>query len=157
MIDVSTINADDFKSWFVRDFKYYIAEGKTAPSGLYDACDSVTDLDISKAFTEATINFNPGLFSDDASATMCFLYLAAFYLVNDLQTSSAGMGSSGLFPVNSRSIGGVSESYTIPEWMTKDPILSNFATNRYGQKYLSMIKPLLIGRATVYRGATTPF
>lgn len=154
MITVSDIVVDDFKDFFVRDFQYAIASGET--ESIY-TCekDYVMDSDITKAFAEATINFNEGLFGTDESLKITFLYLAAHYLVNDLQTAQQGAGSNGYFPVNSRSVGGVSESYSIPKWMIDDPILGLYATTRYGQKYISLIKPLLIGNVVVLEGATT--
>lgn len=154
MIAVSDITLDDFKSWFVRDFKYATPVGST---DRLDECDKdlVTDLDLTKAFTEATINFNPGLFSTDDQLKTSFLYLSAHYLVNDLQTSAEGATSVGYFTVASRSVGSVSESYDLPSWMKTDPNLSYYATTRYGQKYLSIIKPLLVGNVQVYQGATT--
>jgi hypothetical protein len=51
----------------------------------------------------------------------------------------------------------VSESYTIPTWVSEDPVLGAFATTRYGLKYISLLKPLLIGNVQVYEGATTPW
>lgn len=154
MIAVSDITLDDFKAWFSRDFSYATLYGLTAPSA--DAtCSDVSDLDITKAFTEATMNFNADLFGEDDALRMTFLYLAAHYLVNDLQTSEAGKNSAGFFPVSSRSVGSVSESYAIPEWVLRDPVLGSYMTTRYGQKYLSLIKPLLVGNVTVYQGGST--
>lgn len=154
MITVSEITVDDFKTWFHRDFSYYTPAGET--ESIADcASNYVTDYDITKAMTEASINFNVSLFSESAQLMTTFLYLSAHYLVNDIQTSGDGLRSSGQFPVSSRSVGSVSESYAVPEWMIKDPNLSFYSTTRYGQKYLSLIKPLLIGNVVVYTGATT--
>lgn len=156
MITVDDITLDDFKSWFTRDFNYATPVGETEST--FDCPkDYVTDSDITKAYTEAKMNFNPGLFGVDAELKMSFLYLAAHYLVYDLQSSAAGVNSTGYFPVNSRSVGSVSESYQIPDWMMRDPILGSFMTTRYGQKYLSLVKPLLIGNVQVYIGNTTPW
>ena len=150
---ISDITVDDFKTHFSRDFEYAIPIGMT--SSPYDCEQSyVTDLDINKAFSEATINFNEGLFGDDDTLKITFLYLSAHYLCNDLQSSMQGIGSAGQFPVNSRSVGGVSESYNLPDWIN-DPILGYFSTTRYGQKYVSLIKPLMIGNISVCEGATT--
>ena len=154
MIHTTDITVDDFKTWFTRDFSYSTPVGMTAPSASA-TCRDVTNNDITKGFIEATMNFNESLFSDDDSLKMCYVYLTAHYLVNDLQTASAGVNSAGQFPVNSRSAGPLSESYAIPEWMLRDPVLGSFMTTRYGQKYLSLIKPLLIGNVTVYTGSTT--
>lgn len=154
MILVSDITLDDFKSWFSRDFKYLTPVGSENP---LDECasDLVTDNDLTKAFTEAKCNFNPGLFSTDDQLKTTFLYLAAHYLVNDLQTAAEGTSSVGYFTVASRTVGSVSETYDLPSWMKTDPNLSYFTTTRYGQKYLSLIKPLLIGNVQVFQGATT--
>jgi len=154
MISVSDIVVDDFKDLFVRDFQYAIQSGAT--TSIYSCQkDYVMDADITRAFAEADVNFNESLFSTDASLKMTFLYLAAHYLVGDLKAAEQGSNSAGEFAVSSRSIGGVSESYAIPNWMLNDPVLGQFATTKYGQKYIALIKPLLIGNVVVYEGATT--
>lgn len=154
MITPQDITVDDFKTWFSRDFLYLTPVGSDIPR---PGCsnDYVRDTDITKAFTEAQQVFNPGLFATDEQLRVAYYYLVAFYLVNDLQTAAQGTGSTPYFMVNSRTVGGVSESYTIPDWLAKDPILSAFAMNRYGQKYISIIKPLLIGNVQIAYGWTT--
>jgi hypothetical protein len=156
MITVDDITKDDFKGWFVRDFKYATPIGATEPIESCP-CDYVTDNDIDKSFIEAKMLFNEGLFSNNEEFMTCFLYLSAHYLVYDLQTASQGVNSAGYFPVNSRSVGSVSESYTIPDWMASDPVLSPLMLTRYGQKYLSLIRPKIIGAVAVYSGSTTPW
>lgn len=154
MITANDITFDEFKGWFSRDFTYSIPYESTTPRP--DCCpEYVTDQDLNKAFIEAKVNFNDALFSDDDQLRTTFLYLAAHYLVNDLQTAVNGAGSTGFFPVASRSVGPISESYAMPAWVTNDPVLGSYTTTRYGQKYLSLIKPLMIGNVTVYQGATT--
>lgn len=154
MLKPQDITVLDFKTYFYRDFQYAQPVGAPAP---IPGCPEnyVMDADIQKAFGEAIINFNPYLFSYDDELRITYLYLAAHYLVNDLQTSSQGVNSNSYSPVNSRSVGSVSESYTLPDWMIQDPVLSNFSTTRYGLKYLSLIKPLCIGNTQVYLGWTT--
>lgn len=156
MITVSDIDVDDFKDFFVRDFDYAIQSGET--ESIY-SCQKeyVMDSDITKAFMEASANFNAGLFGTDDKLKIAYLYLTAHYLVNDLMAAKDQSGSSSQFPVSSRSIGAVSESYSIPEWILKDPILSYYSTTRYGMKYISIVKPLLIGNVQVYKGYTTPW
>ena len=154
MITVADIVVDDFKDLFVRDFQYAIQSGETV--SIYSCQkDYVMDADITRAFAEADINFNESLFGTDASLKLTFLYLAAHYLVNDLKAAEQGSRSAGEFPVSSRSIGGVSESYAIPNWILNDPVLGQFATTKYGMKYISLVKPLLIGNVVVYEGSTT--
>lgn len=148
MLDPADISVADFKAQFPRGFTY-VGTSTCANE------EQVRDDDITRALAEANINFNPALFSDDATLRMAFLYLSAHYLCNDLQTAMQGIGSTAQMPVNSRSVGGVSESYQVPEWVSRDPFLGYYATTRYGMKYLSIIKPLLIGACAVYQGATT--
>jgi hypothetical protein len=154
MMLVTDIELDDFKAWFTRDFAYQIPYGET--EALPDAsCDYVSDADLTKAFTLAIANFNPGLFSTDEQMKSVFFYLAAHFLVDDRKMAIDGLGSTAHYPVSSRSAGPISESYAIPEWILRDPNLGAYATTRYGQKYLALIKPYLIGNAVVYTGATT--
>jgi hypothetical protein len=156
MITVSDIEVDDFKDFFVRDFDYSIQSGQT--ESIYSCQKNyIMDSDITKSFREAKVHFNEGLFSTDDQLMIAFLYLSAHYLVNDLNTSKDQGGTVSQFPVSYRMIGAVSESYSIPEWVLKDPILSYYSTTRYGMKYISLVKPLLIGNVKVYKGYTTPW
>lgn len=156
MITVDEITVDDFKDHFVRDFDYAIPSGET--TSIYDCQKNyVMNADITKAFSEAKMNFNESLFDTDSSLKLTFLYLTAHYLVMDLQMSQQGPGSGSQFPVQSRSVGPVSESYSIPDWISKDPMWSVFATTRYGMKYISLVRPLLVGNVFAYQGASTPW
>lgn len=135
---------DDFKTYFSRDFVF-----SSSP------VVGVTDADLERAFSEATINFNVSLFDAPADQT-AFFYLAAHCLCVALQTAVQGKSSVPFFPVASRSVGAVLESYSIPDWVAKNPTLSGFSTTRYGQTYLQMLYPRTVGRVAVYAGATTP-
>jgi hypothetical protein len=121
-----------------------------------DECNFVTDSDITNAFSEAQIVLNQGLFTSDDNAKLGYLYLTAHYLTLDLRAASKGINSNGSFNVSSRSVGSVSESYGLPEWITKDPILGYFALTDYGRKYLSMVMPSMIGNVFSVEGATRP-
>jgi len=114
----------------------------------------VSDLDITNAYAEACITFNDALFDDNADIILGYLYLAAHYLVNDLNAGGQSGTQAGL--VNSRSVGNVSESYSIPQWQLDDPILGFYAGSSYGRKYLNMILPRLTGNITTVKGCTTP-
>lgn len=155
-ITAADITVDDFKTFFVRDFDYAIAAGQT--TSIYSCqTDHVMDADITRAFTEAKSCFNDCIWDTDDNLKTAFLYLAAHNLVYDLQTSIQGASASASYAVNSKSVGPVSESYAIPEWMLQDPILGPYATTRYGQKYIALLKPLLIGNVVVHHGHTTPW
>jgi len=113
----------------------------------------VSDLDITNAYAEACGSFNDALFDDSSDMILGYLYLTAHYLVNDLNAGGQSDTQAGL--VNSRSVGNVSESYTIAEWMI-DPILGFYAKSSYGRKYVNMILPRLTGNIVTVEGATTP-
>ena len=110
------------------------------------------DEDITNAFNEAVVNFNENLFKDNDTKKLIFLYLTAYYLTVDFMNAQGG-SYKGL--TQSKSVGSVSESYAIPQWMLNSPLLSMYCSNGYGLKYLSLIKPYLIGNIFVARGATT--
>ena len=150
MLKSTEITIADFKSHFTRDFKYATNYPNACPD------DFVTDADLTKAFNEALANFNDGLFDDDTSLEVAFLLLAAHYLSWDLQSAGQGAASTGVFPVVSRTVGSVSETYNVPLWLQHDPVLSSYATTRYGLKYIAIIKPLMVGGVAVYAGMTTP-
>ena len=121
-----------------------------------DSADNyISDADIERAFSEAKVNFNPEFFEDDATAEMGFYYLAAHYLVIDLNNAmgSLTLGFKGL--TQSKSVGSVSESYGIPQWVMSDPLLGQFAQTGYGRKYLSLIMPFLVGNIILVQGKTT--
>ncbi len=138
----------DFKSFFNRDFNYAPA---SAPNDLNYVCDS----DITKAINLAFQNFNPSLFGTDAQVTNVFMYLVAFYLVYNIQTSTKGLYSQSKFPISSSSVGGVAVTYELPERYAKDPTLSLFTQNGYGMLYLSFALPQTVGNVGVLNGTTT--
>jgi len=143
-MDLSTITVSDFKALFVRDFTY----GATS--------DKIMDADISRAFSEAKANFNQSLFSDDDILKLAYLYLTAHYMVLDLRTSMSGIAGGGEFSVASKSAGSISESYAIPAAYIDNPLLSYFAKTGYGQKYLSIVMPRLVGNIGAVGGWTNP-
>lgn len=116
----------------------------------------VLDSDIINAFAEAMVVLNQGLYGPDSTIRMAYLYLTAHFLVNDLKTSAQGIASTGNYPVSARTVGSVSESYSIPEAYLEDPILSFYTKSGYGLKYLNMTLPNTVGNIGVVYGATQP-
>lgn len=110
------------------------------------------DSDILEAFEEAKVNFNESLFPDDATALKVFLFLAAHYLTIDFN-NALGINQIGI--VTSKSVGSVSEGYSIPSWLLNNPTLSMYATTGYGIKYASLIKPYITGNVFIVSGRTT--
>ena len=110
------------------------------------------DNDILEAIGEARVNFNEGLFPDEATAKLVFLFLVAHYLTVDFNIA-LGVNQIGI--TTSKSVGSVSEGYTIPQWILSNPALSMYATTGYGIKYCSLIKPYLVGNVFIVKGGIT--
>lgn len=118
----------------------------------------VLDSDIEKAYFQARQFFNNNLFDDETELLSYICYLIAHYLVIDIQMSQEGVNSTGYYIPNHTTVGDVSESYSNPTNSQGDSfILYQLNQTRYGQKYLSLISPLLVGHFNSVRGTTTPF
>lgn len=176
------VTVDEFKALFTRDFPYlpeweygkayfvddivYVAPNfyqalanttEQPPSDnwqLYkdNVFNYISDNDISRAFAEAKINFNPQLFTCEARSMM-FCYLAAHYLVIDLNNAQNPLALGFMGFTQSKHVGSVSESYGIPQWMLNNSKLSLYAQTGYGRKYLSLIQPYLTGNLICTPGA----
>lgn len=116
------------------------------------ALNYTTDNDILEAYGEAKINFNESLFPDETTALKVFLFLAAHYLTVDFQNA---LGGTNIGITTSKSVGSVSEGYTIPPWINENPGLSIYTSTGYGLKYCSLIRPYLVGNIILFRGQTT--
>lgn len=121
-----------------------------------DADNYILDDDITQAFVEAGSLLNQGLFNSDGMIKNGFLYLAAHFLANNIKTALAGVQSAAGQPVNSRTVGSMTESYTIPQAYIDDPVLAAYTTTGYGMKYLSLVLPALRGNIGVVAGWTNP-
>lgn len=118
----------------------------------------VLDSDIEKAYFQAKQFFNNNLFDNENDLLSYICYLIAHYLVIDLQMSQEGVNSTGYYIPNHTTVGDVSESYSNPTNSQGDSfILYQLNQTRYGQKYLSLISPLLVGHFNSVKGTTTPF
>lgn len=116
----------------------------------------VTDKDIEKAWQEATVSFNLDLCGCDENAKIIFFYLVAFYLAYDLQLAAGGAYGQVVFPATSVSVGSVAESYYVPQAYLENPILSFYARNGFGLKYLNMVYPKLLGNVRAVGGWSLP-
>lgn len=108
------------------------------------------DSDILNAVAEANVNFNKGLFPDEATAKLVFMYLVAHYLTIDF-LNAQGTSYAGI--MTSRSVGSVSESYSIPQWILNNSGLAPYSTTGYGLKYCSLIRPYLVGNFFIVKGS----
>ncbi len=145
----------NFKNQFVRDFVY--------GPGL----DTVTDKDIQNALNSASSVFNPGLFSTEAigvapdltsEAMISYLNASAHFLVTSLQAAGGlgkkgrGVYSQGEGMMSSKSVGGVSASFSWPSVITDSPILFQFSKTTYGQSYLQVLMTKLVGNVGAVLG-----
>jgi hypothetical protein len=135
------ITVEQFKTYFDRNFTF----GPTLPD--------VRDQDVQKAIDEAATVFNPDLYDVEADRDLAELYLSAHFLQNDLDAAE-GEGQAQLLQ-QSRSVGSVSESMAIPDWMLQSDY-SFYTTTYYGQKFLTITKPYLDGAVFSVGGATLP-
>lgn len=121
-----------------------------------DSVDNyIQDSDIMRAFKEAKVNFNAGLFSDEETIKMVFLYLSAHYLVIDLNNAMNPLGMGFMGFTQSKSVGSVSQSFALPDFVTRNAALSQYMQTGYGAKYVSLIYPYLIGNVVLIKGRTT--
>lgn len=155
-IPPATLN--DFKKRFARDFKY-----GSGP-------DTVMDSDIANAMQDALLVFNPGLFSV-ADGWLGFLYIVAHYVrinieaAGGLALQNEGLGTENQAEqvLSGAGISGVSKNYVEPpDWVKRIPILQQFWLTTYGQKYVAMVQPKLVGNVGAvmgpsdFIGGTTP-
>ena len=138
------ITIDEFKEFFSKDFEYGNGEGQ------------VSDSEIVRAMNEAGMNYNESILSDCGSKKIIFSYLTAYYLVIDINNANAQGASNNGGLVTYRQVRNVAESFKVPKWIEENPMLSQFAQNGYGLKYITMIYPYLIGNVGIVPGATLP-
>ena len=108
------------------------------------------DSDIQEAIDEASLDFNKSLFPNCIAANKTLMFLVAHYLTIDFKNA---LGTNQVGMVASKSVGSVSESYTVADWIMKNPALAPYATTGYGIKYCSLIRPYLIGNVFVVKGS----
>lgn len=142
-------SVSDFQTFFNRDFPY---AGPDTPA---TDLNYVQPADINKAISQALINFSAGMFDANGQSTIVFMYLAAFYLVEDLKASIKGIGAQANFPLTGIGAGGVNVSMQPPDQFLKRPTLAMFTRNAYGMQYLSFVYPYTIGNVRTAFGTTT--
>lgn len=140
---------DDTSTAYDKNVKYWIKY-------VQDVDNYIADQDITNAFAEAMVLFNPALFGSDANQKLGFLYLAAHFLCNDISAARGGVNGTGRFPMSARTVGSVSESYQIPQRFQEDAILAMYTSSAYGMKYLAMILPRLTGNMVAVFGGSQP-
>lgn len=134
----------DFKAQFGRDFPY-----GTDPS-------TVMDSDINSALALMIGNINPDLFVNQAAFSSAALQLSAHYLVMNLRASAQGIAGQANWLQVGKSVGPVSESFQVPQYILDNPVLSQYSKTNYGMMYLNQVLPLLTGQMFSVCGRTNP-
>lgn len=138
----------EFKVRFDRDFTY--AAGK----------DSVRDTDIQNALNDAVALFNQSLWSSDTEKRTSYLFLTAHLMILNIQAAGGatarnlgkGVKNTGGGVMQSKGVGSISVSYTIPERIANSPALNHFMRTDYGQRYLAMLYPRITGPVSIAHG-----
>lgn len=139
---------EDFKKRFARDFKF--GQGT----------DTITDADIANAMTDAMAVFNPGLFSV-ADGWLGFLYVTAHYLRLNIEASGGlqaepeglGVENQAEQVLTGKGVTGVNANYVDPpDFVKKTPLLLQLWLTTYGQKYVAMVQPKLVGNVGIVAG-----
>lgn len=134
-----------FKAQFVRDFPY-----GTDPNV------SVLDNDILMGMNLATYSINPDLWPDQGTYQMAYNLLSAHFMVLNLRASSQGLNGQYNWTQNSKSVDGVTESFTIPQRIIDNPDFMAYTKTNYGAMYLNLVWPLLAGQMFSVYGRTKP-
>lgn len=149
------ITVSEFKNYFKRDFKdVFLPENIDENSN--EALEYVLDADIEKAINQTNSIINKSLFEDCEILYIAEMFLTAHCLVYDLRTSQSGLASTFEFPLQSKSVSGVSVSYGIPQKFLQKEVFSFFLTSGYGLKYLALLIPRMKGNIRVATGWTLP-
>lgn len=116
----------------------------------------VTDDDLNGAILDASFNINESLFADQPTFSRAYLFLAAHMLVQNIAASVEGLASQYGWLTAAKSVGGVSQSFAIPERIREDPFLASLSTTRYGLNYLTIVMPFMVGHVTALFRETNP-
>lgn len=141
----------EFKAFFDRDFDFATEQATETSVG---DLSRVRDRDIERAYIEANANFNVALFVSQAQYAQAFLYLSAHYLCHDMASAQEGLSSKFTWLAAQRSVGDVFEGYFVPDMVKKSPWAMFITSTKYGAKYYSLVKPLMIGNIIAIEGMT---
>lgn len=140
---------DDFKAKFTREFVYS------------DGFDAVRDADIQRGLDEAAPHFNQSLFGTPADQTSAYLFVAAHCMVMNIQTAGGlsavnrgrGTRNVGEGVTVSKGVGQANVTYQVPPPRVADsPTLLYFFQTTFGQRFIQLVSPRLIGNMAVVCG-----
>lgn len=126
--------------------------------------DTVMDADVSRAFDDAMLVYNPSLFSIP-EGQKAFMYLVAHFIrtniqaVGGLQVKPEGLGveNQGEQVLASAGVSGVSQGFVEPpERVKRNPVFLQLWVTTYGQKYVGMAMLKTIGAVGTVSGPIDP-
>lgn len=119
--------------------------------------EKVTDYDLARAITMATgFNVTQELFSSQAAYTTAYCLLAAHYLCETLLNSASGLSGRAEWLTQSKTVGNVTESFSIPQRVINSPYLSKLSKTTYGAQFLELVSPQLVGNFQSFHRTTLP-
>jgi hypothetical protein len=139
----------DFKNWFAADFQYGITDPATPTDRKVSDSDIQVQLDCAGRWLPQDLLPSQGQYTD------AYLYLAAHYLSVRMQESASGPFGQASWLQQSKTVGDVSEAFSIPRNIQRNPHLAALCGTRYGARFVSMILPYCIGNVRIHEGATT--
>jgi hypothetical protein len=103
----------------------------------------VNNTDINTALLLMSYNINQGLFPDQTAYTLYSLYLAAHYLVLNIRQRTQGWTGNYPWMESSKGVGPASQSFALPEELTKNPSYAHLGKTYYGVQYFMFVYPFL--------------
>lgn len=128
----------------------------TGGAGSEGDLTNVRDADITGAMQDALFNVNASIFATQADWARAFLYYAAHCLVRNFLASAQGLRSQFNWLAASKAAGALSQSFVIPDQIKDSPFLSLLSTTGYGERYLEIVSPFLVGNMTTGFRKTPP-
>lgn len=139
------ISVAQFQSFYDRDFPF-------GP----DMNTQVRIQDILKAFQQANAQINAKRYLTQQSWNNGSLWLAAHYLCVNINNSSQGLNGQFNWGEQSKSAGGISQSFAIPPAISNSVVFNAFTKTTYGAAWVIDIYPRLTGGMSSVEGWTKP-
>ncbi|MDD5301511.1 MAG: hypothetical protein PHS14_00265 [Elusimicrobia bacterium] len=155
----------DFQAQFALDFPYGKGTDAVSPDEIQNALNLVAS---GAYFNAALFSLAPlgaaGATPTTNEATLAFLYCAAHFVWKRVKArgglrapgAKGGTYSTGLGVSESASVGPVSTGTGWPDSVKNDPMLFQFTQSPYGEFYLQMLTPKLVGNIGLVGGERLP-
>ena len=155
----------DFKAQFALDYPFGAGPSAVSDAEIQNALNLVA---AGSYFNAALFSLAPlgpsGTNPQTNEATLAFLYCAAHYVYLNLKMRGGlhapgfkgGLTAAASAAVASKTVGPVSETFQWPESITGDPMLFQFVRSPYGEMYLQMLTPKLVGNVGLVMGENLP-